>query len=274
MAHAVALMDPPDVVDVWRKHIEPAAKQLGLKLVSPTLFGHSTTYLDWAANLFARCYRLRDEPNFPCNVSSLERLSVHAYDCTEQFYQYYYTRNGTNSFTNRLMSMLETLLGDEYDDTFFKGFFDRTKIWITEFSCAADSTQHTLPMPLPNVFSDPYPYGQAPYDEQCRRASGQAPASHGKGVIKTLTDMDEVERFNWYGLVAGIDRSVGSMSNVYVGSGNFIVHKDGTVLPPGRLLLTSYRGLADLNCSLPAGVSGNDEETATHSGTDRPDGDP
>lgn len=256
---AASTIDPPDVVDVWRRFFIPAARALGLDLVSPTFKGDEPKYQNWTAHVLAQCFIHRNAPDFPCDVRSLKKLSVHAYQCSEQFYSDYYTRNGRHSWTNDLMTRLKAILGSDYINSYFKDFFDETPVWLTEFSCAADGNYAEYP----NGFADPFPYGQAPYDEQCRRASGQVRESHGEGVIKTLTDMDEMERFAWYGLVVAADAG-----DTYVGTGNAVITGDGVVMPPGKLYTTSYRDLASMNCSIPSGV---DTSGDGHGGTDNPD---
>jgi hypothetical protein len=157
------------------------------------------------------------------------------------------------------MGKLQRILGAEYDKRFFTEYFEGTRLWLTEFSCAADGNYNRYP----NGFRDSYWYGKAPYDEQCRRASGQKPASHGKGVIKTVTDMDEIERFAWFGLVVGRD-----FGDTYVGAGNNVITHDGALMPTGKLLTTDYSKLSSLDCSMPDDV---DTEGDGNGGSNNPD---
>lgn len=252
-------MEPKHAVDAWRKHFAPAAKALGLDLVSMTFKGDEPKYQKWAADVLAQCYQLRNEANYPCDIFSIKKLSVHGYQCSEYFWNDYYSAEGPYFWKDDLKSKIKDILGADYDEAVFAEFFDTRKVWLTEFSCAADGQYNGR---YPNGFKDPYPYGSAPYADQCRRASGQEPASHGKGVFKTLATNPEFERMYWFGLVTGCNHGA-----TYVGSGNAVITPGGDILPPGQLLMASYNELSHINCTMPdvdVGCDGN-------GGSDNPD---
>lgn len=74
-------IEPTDMVEYFRKYFIPAAEETGLKIVSPTFNGKDPDHVEWMAEIFAACWLLKDDEEFPCDIEKMEVFSFHGYNC-------------------------------------------------------------------------------------------------------------------------------------------------------------------------------------------------
>merc|ERR1712046_332705 len=70
---------------------------------------------------------------------------------------------------------------------FWNPYFDTVKLWVTEHSCNGDPAFETGSG------------GSVLSIEQCRRITGQS-CAHGQGSVRTMLEMENIERFSWFTL--------------------------------------------------------------------------
>ena len=85
---------PEKAVYHWRHFIQPAAIELNLDLVMPTVNNsfckdhkYGCQYMGtWLANFLKKCYDARSDATSPCGVSKIRAISYHGYECGEDLW--------------------------------------------------------------------------------------------------------------------------------------------------------------------------------------------
>ena len=74
-------IDPAVAAKYWGEYFIPIAKELGLKLVSPTSTFMDTKKTDWLVTFLKSCWELRDAEENACDVETIEVFAMHHYTC-------------------------------------------------------------------------------------------------------------------------------------------------------------------------------------------------
>lgn len=236
-----------EAVDYWRRFLQPAAQELNLSLVTPTIsqgtcrqHAYGCRYTGtWYANFLKACWDRRESAEYPCNVEKIAAVSVHLYKCMEDSWTSMF-RPGTGQFFKDMKAQMKDYGGRSWDE-----FIDSRKIWVTEFNCDDDHVGLGLPDVLP----------VATVQDTCRRLMGQAEAlkAHGGrawhwggGAVRALEALASVERYAWrHAWRPG--RQVGLGPDL--GLGAPLVDDAGAPQPHGLALL---RGLEGVDCAAPS----------------------
>jgi len=152
------------------------------------------------------CWLKRNEEENPCDIWMIKAVSMHDYKCTSKYYHELYEPDGELSYQKDLISRVKEVTGDEWDDE-IADWVETTPVWLTETTCDGDVKYKDYPIQADTgkEWKDPWDYGKAPYDQQCMRATGQLPESHGEGLINYLIESPTIERYAWFGGVVGAD---------------------------------------------------------------------
>lgn len=71
-------MTPLQAAEYWAKHVQPAAVDQNLRLVSPTVQA-KTNAVNWFSDFLRECDAMVD-----CDVDLIDVFSIHQYDCREK----------------------------------------------------------------------------------------------------------------------------------------------------------------------------------------------
>jgi hypothetical protein len=79
-------LTPWQAAEYWSKHVQPAGKETGLKLVPPTTKtikddDNTGRGLQWMVDFLKRCHDLDD-----CDIYATEKFAIHDYQCKEDFF--------------------------------------------------------------------------------------------------------------------------------------------------------------------------------------------
>lgn len=142
------------MAQIWGQFYIPLAKEMGIKLVSPTF---NYKYTDYGVAFLKACVDLEDHPDWPCDFKTMERIALHDYStCAES--DNVATFYGPDALWQS--GMVEKL-GD-YGGYDWYSFINDTPIWVTEVSCALK------------------PWGITQV-EACQALTGQNPKKYGAG---------------------------------------------------------------------------------------------
>jgi len=131
--------EPQDVVDYWRKFFMPLAKATDLKLVSPTT-GKEEDKLMWTADVLKKCYLLKDDPDYPCDVETIQAWSIHDYQCKAKRFRRHY---GEKVWYEDLAELLRD--DEEVGSYDWRTYVEARPIWMTETNCNWDGGQDEDP---------------------------------------------------------------------------------------------------------------------------------
>ena len=188
-------MSGAEAAEIWRIYLQPAAAIANLSLISPTL---QLNHAGWTRDFLKACYDRRfDSP--PCDIETIFGFSVHQYQCKESWW-----RGFVSGFR---LNAVPPGLGD------WTQYLQARRFWVTETNC--------------NWEDDSMPDGT----EQCHRASGGRPSSHGQGSLATMNEIDEIAGYSWWTITNSYDQG----SKQYNAR---ITDLDGTLLGPGRALVS------------------------------------
>jgi len=201
-------ISPEEAVYYWRTFLQPAAKQLGLALVTPTVnlgfCGDHPYGCDrmgtWLANFLKVCYNHKNVATNPCDVESIKAISYHGYECFESYWTEKFSKTGT--FFNDMKAQLSGTSQYDWDN-----WVNTRPIWVTEHNCNNDNVGSLM-------FKDMMPL--ADMTEVCERISGQAadqkcqPCDRdngpniwgdfkwGKGSIQAMEELPMIDRYSWW----------------------------------------------------------------------------
>lgn len=195
-------MSGEEAAEIWRLYLQPAAAAAGLSLLSPTI-----NLYDWLGDFLRACYDRRFS-NPPCDVETIAAFTVHEYECSERFWR---ERYGGGGFRNRASSEMGGYGGKDWGS-----FFGARRFWVTETNCNWEDS------------------GSPDGTEQCLRASGGRPATHGRGSIATMNELADVVAYAWWTITNG--RNPGTKQ-----FNARILDQRGNLLPPGRALVSINR---------------------------------
>ena len=174
---------PHDAAKYWGEYYIPTAKELGLKLVSPSSI--MVKYkAQWMIDFFKACWELKDAETGACDVTSVEVFAMHHYTCYYKDYLNMYDVESTAK-TSYYQYLIDGLTDPTWEgstqfdwDTFIRGI----PIWFTETSCESEH----WPDKVSNV-------------DQCKRITGQETTGKwGPGSIEALKELDNVHRIAWF----------------------------------------------------------------------------
>merc|ERR1712046_133738 len=97
------------------------------------------------------------------------------------------TASKAKPFYRTLRKEMEKVYSKEEMTNFWNPYFDTVKLWVTEHSCNGDPAYETGKG------------GSVLSREQCRRITGQS-CAHGQGSVRTMLEMENIERFSWFTL--------------------------------------------------------------------------
>ena len=221
------MMTGAEAAEIWRHYLQPAASQAGLSLLSPTI-----NRIDFLGEFLKACYDRRSN-NPPCDVEQIAAFTVHEYQCAESFWRREY---GNGGFRNRANSKMNGYGGKDWG-----AYFSARRFWVTETNCNWED--NSLPSSLPDGI------------EQCLRASGGRPVSHGRGSISTMNALADVVAYSWWTITNG--RKAGTKQY-----NARLLDDQGRLLPPGRALVSVNRqdsrfgtGGSGIPCTGPLPVS-------------------
>ena len=202
-------MSAEEAAEIWRLYQQPAAEQAGLSNISPTI-NHDNPV--WMIAFLRACFdRRHSDP--PCDVESIAAFAVHAYDCTESFWRQQH--GPRDKFRERLSRDM-----DGYGKKDWEAYFSTRRFWVTETNCNWEhGWEHEA---LPDG------------TEQCLRASGGRPSSHGQGSIATLNELADIEAYAWW-TVTNDHRPGTKQYNARM------MDLQGHLLPPGRAVMSVNR---------------------------------
>ena len=199
------VMSGEEAAEIWRLYQQPAAEQAGLSSISPTI-NHGNP--EWMGEFLRACFdRRHSDP--PCDVESIAAFAVHAYECSESFWRQQH--GPRDQFRQRASAEMDGYGGKDWE-----AYFGARRFWVTETNC--------------NWEDDDLPDGT----EQCLRASGGKPSSHGQGSIATLNELADVEAYSWWTLTN--EHSPGTKQY-----NARMVDLQGRLLPPGRAVVSVNR---------------------------------
>jgi hypothetical protein len=176
-------LTPKEAALYWRRLVQPAAIATGLELVSPTL-NTSNKAVTWFADFLKECYDKRNNSLYPCNVELIKMFAVHQYDCRESIWNDWY--GGDNS---EMITRLIAKLGDFGGKKNWTEYILDRKLWVTETNCY---WEEVIPNPESDAFSYPHPDSKG----QCLRITGQMEATHGRGSLVKMEEMENIERYS------------------------------------------------------------------------------
>lgn len=78
---------------------------------------------------------MRNDPEFPCDVTAFKRFAMHAYKCQAQFWVDYYDPKGKMAFQTATFNSIKNRIPENFDEKFWRNFLENTPIWVTETSC-------------------------------------------------------------------------------------------------------------------------------------------
>jgi len=190
-------MSPREAAEYWRRFVQPAAVELNLSLVTPTVsegFCKQHEYGckakgTWYANFLKACWDHREDQDSPCDVEKITAVSVHLYQCTEDTWTSMFTPS-TGQFFRDMKMQMKAYGGRDWDS-----FIDSRKIWVTEFDCHDDSVGYNALDSMP----------MASTADICNRLTGQAAAwkagrkslHWGRGAVHALEELESVTRYSW-----------------------------------------------------------------------------
>jgi hypothetical protein len=76
-------LEAEELVELWRKYIQPTAERLDLDLVSFTTT-QSNKNTQWFAEFLHGCHMLENDLDMPCRVDAIKYFSIHYYACEEK----------------------------------------------------------------------------------------------------------------------------------------------------------------------------------------------
>eukprot|EP00401_Gymnodinium_catenatum_P029978 CAMPEP_0117469638 /NCGR_PEP_ID=MMETSP0784-20121206/6800_1 /TAXON_ID=39447 /ORGANISM="" /LENGTH=463 /DNA_ID=CAMNT_0005263695 /DNA_START=62 /DNA_END=1453 /DNA_ORIENTATION=- len=226
--------EPAKAAEVFRHTIMPAAERVGLALVSPSTKARDYAVkkpFTWFADFIKSCWDMaKADP--PCKVDNFVAVAVHTRHCKESYWrEYFETGNAPDKHTrSNLRKELRGYVGDgphaggEKD---WDAYFEARKFWLTETNCNSDSEEW-------NTYGATGPTAT----EQCERltGSGKTPGNKrslqsaiGLGLVRTVEELDEFDRWAWWPFKAGNDRFMTLASTV--------MDENSNVQPVGRAIL-------------------------------------
>eukprot|EP00443_Scrippsiella_acuminata_P056604 CAMPEP_0115388464 /NCGR_PEP_ID=MMETSP0271-20121206/9184_1 /TAXON_ID=71861 /ORGANISM="Scrippsiella trochoidea, Strain CCMP3099" /LENGTH=483 /DNA_ID=CAMNT_0002811945 /DNA_START=83 /DNA_END=1534 /DNA_ORIENTATION=+ len=236
-------MSPHEAVEYWRRFVQPAAVELDLALVSPTVSEGLCKQHEygcqlkgtWYANFLKACWDQREDQEFPCDVEKIAAVSVHLHQCMEDTWTRLFSQ-GTGQFFRDMKQQMQAYGGKDWD-----AFIDSRKIWVTEFSCNDDSLGYGALDSMPLASSA----------DMCRQLTGQAETwkagkksqSWGKGAVHALEDLESITRYAWRNTWAPGKSSAGASAML---SHDRLVDDAGRPFSHGLAML---QGLDQVNCS-------------------------
>ena len=207
-------LTPEEAAYYWALYIQPAAIANNLDLVSPTVGGRQKG-LSWFSNFLKRCYDKRNDENYPCDIELISKFAVHHYDCRESRWRQWFS--GDNS---RLVRQLSKRLNDYGGKSDWFDYIRSRNLWVTETTCYHETMDLGLPHPSSKG--------------QCLRITGQKQDTHGIGSLKTMEDLDNIERYAWW-----------TVWNPSI-KPNYLTYRDGTLTPIGKAYMSP--GDSSVNC--------------------------
>lgn len=117
---------------------------------------------------------MADDADTPCDYTTITRLSIHNYDCHEDFVTTTFSPGGP--FFKKIAKQL-----NGYGGVNWKSWFKHMPIWLTETNCSYENGVATN---FSNV-------------ESCQRITGQV-EEYGRGSIYAWTSLEQVERVFWW----------------------------------------------------------------------------
>lgn len=215
-------ISPQEAVYYWRYFLQPVAKKLGLKLITPTVnngfckdHSYGCQYMGtWLAKFLQKCYDARDDKEYPCDVDQIKGVSYHGYECFEKFWTDKFTP-GTGTFIKDMKTQMKGYGGDGYN---WDNWVDSRKLWVTEFNCNNDgygSLDFKGTMLLASMKEICERIEGKAKDVNCKKGcprkdgskvwgpkdpdtGKRVPYEWGKGSVQALQQSDYVERFSWW----------------------------------------------------------------------------
>lgn len=210
------IMDPLEAVEIWRLYVQPAARAAELLLVSPSV---NVGHVEWVSDFLRLCHERR-ELSPACDVESVNAFAVHEYSCKETFWRAQYESQG---FREAILDDLGESRSDSWR-TYLRG----RRFWVTETNCNWENGDRSSDMPNP--------------EETCRRASGGAPSTHGRGSIVTMNGLSDVERYAWWTVSVKAEPGTRHYNSR-------MADARGCLLGPGKALYMINAGQSSIPCS-------------------------
>jgi hypothetical protein len=196
-----------DVADLWRRYIQPAAESAQLQLVSATATAGGDG-LDVLKFFLMRCWDFRNDTSSPCDVQKISAFAIHSYECRERVWEENFNPSG-GIFRSSLVKALGGYGGHDW-----AGFVNSRPLWITETNCNWD--------------------GDTPGSkEQCQRISGRGAKEFGQGSIRTLNQLESVDRYAWWNTFQSNTTRAMTLNAR-------LVDANGTLTPVGRAYKNVY----------------------------------
>jgi hypothetical protein len=230
--------------EAWRKVVQPAAEDTGLKLVSPTT-GMSPQKAKWLIEFLQACYDKRNSTTFPCDVTKIGVWSIHEYKCYASYWRKYAALDGGNSTSaagnesceeelkpetkamNIYVNFKEQMrrkYKTEEDQKFWSSYIDGVKLWVTETTCSGDNKYNKAMKKTVGT--------KAPTNiEQCHYITG-GDCQREEGSIKAMLGMENIERFSWFTLLPSPPTTHPNYDSIMKGA--LLNYLDGEPLPLGR----------------------------------------
>jgi hypothetical protein len=166
-------LNPNQAALAWVRYVEPAAKNLRLSLVSPTIDMRPEVSHTWFAEFLKKCV------DHGCDLKQIKKISLHLYQCQPKTWQHKVDEDGIKK------SVISLLNG--YKGLNWEGYIMSREIWVTETNCNWE-------------FRDTAPVQSN--SEACLRMTGQevggVPTPGGLGSLHMLSQSAKVERFSWF----------------------------------------------------------------------------
>eukprot|EP00927_Polykrikos_kofoidii_P051162 TRINITY_DN44969_c0_g1_i1.p1 TRINITY_DN44969_c0_g1~~TRINITY_DN44969_c0_g1_i1.p1 ORF type:complete len:475 (+),score=93.56 TRINITY_DN44969_c0_g1_i1:92-1426(+) len=234
-----------EAAEWWRKVVQPAADQAGLRLVSPTT-GSAGQKVAWLIEFLQACYDRRSLADHPCKVEKIEVFSVHEYKCYAGYWRKYFATDGGDdvevkdpsckerfkprkevNFYTSVMTAMHKAYTDPKDRSFWAEYIGGVKLWVTETSCSGD-------IDWDKVQNEKK---QTPTAAQsCQYITGQS-CIHQEGSIEAILGMDNIERFSWFTMMPNPPTKHPNYESIM--AARLFDAETKVAQPPGRALMKS-----------------------------------
>lgn len=222
--------------------IQPAARALNLKLVSPTV----DNSLTWFPEFLKRCV-----DDATCDIEALHAFSVHKYQCDKASWQKTYGQRG---FQAALLRKMQGYKAGGMTPAKWKKYIYSRRIWVTETTCNHDpdytaAEKQTQPQ-----------YPIRTQEQSCLRASG-AHDDPEYGSLPVILEMpaNKIERVAWwttYTRARGFHDTdfAPTLQNPLdrLRAVRLFDEAGDQMTPVGRMIVQAYRdpgGLAQMDCA-------------------------
>ena len=155
---------PEDAAKWYGEYYIPAAKEMGLKLITPSTI-KANVKIDWIVTFFKTCWELRNDTN-ACDVNAIEVFAMHHYTCHyDDYINAYSLDSKRNSFYQYVVDALTDSSWDGHDQFDWETYIRGMPIWFTETSCEYDGPSSE--------------YAKVSNVDECKRITGKL-GPHGR----------------------------------------------------------------------------------------------